>query len=73
MEILIFLIINADLLQAMIINLGDPGIPVENPILRLMNVLLAAETGAEEKKQVLQEEFHIGHDGRIRKRGAGIV
>lgn len=51
--------INADLLQVMIINLGDPGVPVESPILRLMNVLLAAETGAEEKKQVLQEEFHI--------------
>lgn len=48
-----------DLIQAIIVNLGDPDQPVDNQILRLMNVLLSARTDAEEKQKVMQEEFHI--------------
>lgn len=50
---------NIDLLQVVIVNLGDPNEAADHPILRLMNSLLSLETGAREKKRVLQEEFHI--------------
>src|SRR5699024_8156343 len=45
--------------QAIIVNLGSPEEPVDNQILRLMNVLLSARTDVEEKQKVMQEEFHI--------------
>ena len=50
---------DTDLIQAIIVNLGSPEEPVDNQILRLMNVLLSARTDVEEKQKVMQEEFHI--------------
>ena len=50
---------DTDLIQAIIVNLGSPEAPVDNQILRLMNVLLSARTDVEEKQKVMQEEFHI--------------
>lgn len=47
-----------DLIQAIIINLGDPH-NTENPILRLMGVLLSDTIGVHEKKKIMEEEFHI--------------
>ena len=50
---------NVDLLQAVIVNLGDPEEAADSPILRLMNVLLSSDIGPGEKQRVLQEEFRI--------------
>ena len=50
---------DSDLIQAIIVNLGDPDSKVDNQILRLMNVLLSAKTDVQEKQKVMQEEFHI--------------
>lgn len=50
---------DSDLIQAIIVNLGEPDSKVDNQILRLMNVLLSAKTGVQEKQKVMQEEFHI--------------
>ena len=50
---------DTDLIQAIIVNLGSPEAPVDNQILRLMNVLLSVRTDVEEKQKVMQEEFHI--------------
>ena len=47
-----------DLIQAVIINLGDPH-STENPILRLMGVLLSDTIKVHEKKKIMEEEFHI--------------
>ena len=43
----------------LIINLGDAREPVDNQILRLMNVLLSSQTDVREKQRVMREEFHI--------------
>ena len=48
-----------DLLQAIIVNLGDPEEDVNNQILRLMNVLLSSKTGVEEKQKIMHDEFRI--------------
>ena len=50
---------DTDLIQAVIVNLGNPDEEVDNQILRLMNVLLSARTDVEKKQKVMQEEFHI--------------
>ena len=50
---------NSDLMQAVIVHLGDANVPVGNQILRLMNVLLSEKTNAIKKQQVMEEEFHI--------------
>ena len=41
---------NVDLLQAVIVNLGNPEEAADSPILRLMNVLLSSDIGAGEKQ-----------------------
>ena len=41
---------NIDLMQAVIVNMGDANAPVKNQILRLMNVLLSDTTGTKEKE-----------------------
>ncbi len=56
---------NVDLMQAVIVNLGDAETPVQNQILRLMNVLLSEETNALSKQKVMQEEFHIAMTQQI--------
>ena len=48
-----------DLLQAIIVNLGDPDQPVDSRILRLMNVLLSNKKDVQTKQKVMQDEFHI--------------
>ena len=50
---------NIDLMQAVIVNMGDANAPVKNQILRLMNVLLSDTTGTKEKKRIMEDEFHI--------------
>lgn len=50
---------DSDLMQILIVNLGDVEESVENQILRLMNVLLSTKTDVQEKQRVMQEEFHI--------------
>ncbi|HIS27313.1 MAG TPA: hypothetical protein IAA57_10580 [Candidatus Pullilachnospira intestinigallinarum] len=50
---------NSDLMEILIINLGDAREPVDNQILRLMNVLLSCQTDVREKQRVMREEFHI--------------
>lgn len=48
-----------DLLTAVIICIGDADDTKTTGILRLLEVLLSAERKADEKKQILQEEFEI--------------
>lgn len=50
---------DSDLMQAVIVNLGEPDKPVDNQLLRLMNVLLSAQTDVREKQRVMREEFNI--------------
>ena len=50
---------SVDLLQAVIVNLGDEDAPVNHRILRLMNVLLSERADAQSKQKVMEEEFHI--------------
>ena len=50
---------NVDLMQAVIVNLGDEDAPVNHRILRLMNVLLSERADAQSKQKVMEEEFHI--------------
>ena len=50
---------NVDLMQAVIVNLGDEDAPVDHRILRLMNVLLSERADAQSKQKVMEEEFHI--------------
>ena len=50
---------DVDLMQAVIVNLGDPESGMDNKILRLMDVLLSPELDTREKKRVMQDEFHI--------------
>lgn len=48
-----------DLLTAIMLKLGNVTDDVEQPILRLLDVLLSAEKQPEEKKQVLEQDFNI--------------
>lgn len=50
---------NYDLLTAIMICLGHSGDDKYTGILRLLDVLLSSEKVPEEKKKILQEEFHI--------------
>ena len=50
---------DTDLLQAIIVNMGDSDQQVDNQILRLMNVLLSNKKDVKTKQKVMQEEFHI--------------
>ena len=50
---------DTDLLQAIIVNLGDPEEDVDNQILRLMNVLLSSKTSVQDKQKVMHDEFRI--------------
>lgn len=50
---------DTDLLQAIIVNLGDPDQQVDSRILRLMNVLLSNKKDVQTKQKVMQDEFHI--------------
>ena len=50
---------DTDLLQAIIVNMGDPDQQVDNQILRLMNVLLSNKKDVQTKQKVMQDEFHI--------------
>lgn len=50
---------NYDLLTAIMICLGHSGDDKYTGILRLLDVLLSPEKVPEEKKKILQEEFHI--------------
>ena len=50
---------NYDLLTVIIICLGSPNGQRYNGILKLLEVLLSSSRKAEEKKKILQEDFHI--------------
>ncbi|HIU66156.1 MAG TPA: hypothetical protein IAC64_01475 [Candidatus Caccomorpha excrementavium] len=50
---------NIDLLQVVIVNLGDRNEAADHPILRLMNSLLSLETGAREKKGCCRKNFTL--------------
>lgn len=50
---------NYDLLTAIIICLGPPNGQRYNGILKLLEVLLSSRRKVEEKKKILQEDFHI--------------
>ena len=50
---------NYDLLSVFMICLGNPEAEIGCGILKLLSVLLSSELKAEEKKKVLEEEFHI--------------
>ena len=50
---------DSDLMEAVIVNLGEGQKYVDNPILRLMNVLLAGEVDIQKKQRVMEKEFHI--------------
>lgn len=50
---------NYDLLTAVVICLGHSGDEKYTGILKLLDVLLSSETGPEEKKKILQKDFHI--------------
>jgi hypothetical protein len=48
-----------DLMQAVIINVGDPEDKVDNLILKLMNTILSNSVDENEKKRVMQEDYRI--------------
>ena len=48
-----------DLLSVVMICLGNPGQDGEPDVLKLLDVLLSGETGQNEKRRILQEEFDI--------------
>ena len=50
---------NYDLLSVFMICLGNPEAEIGCGILKLLSVLFSSEFKAEEKKKVLEEEFHI--------------
>ena len=50
---------NYDLLSVFMICLGNPEAEIGCGILKLLSVLFSSELKAEEKKKVLEEEFHI--------------
>lgn len=50
---------NYDLFTAVIICLGHSGDDKYAGILKLLDVLLSSETEPEEKKKILQDDFHI--------------
>ena len=50
---------NYDLLTAVMICLGDKEKSADSGILRLLEVLLSSERAVEEKKQILENEYHI--------------
>ena len=50
---------NYDLMEVVILNLGDADMNSDSEILNLLNVLFSTSTTPEEKKQRLQDEFDI--------------
>ena len=58
---------NYDLMTAIMLRLGNVTDEVEQPILRLLDVLLSAEKRPEEKKEVLEHDFNIPMSDSISK------
>lgn len=50
---------NYDLMTAVMICLGGPDSRSETDVLKLLDVLFSAETGADEKRRILQRDFDI--------------
>ena len=50
---------NYDLLTVIMIGLGKPEKALEQPILRLLDVLLSTDTKPNEKKEILQKDYDI--------------
>ena len=50
---------NYDLLSVLLLCPGDPGSPGSEGILKLLGVLLSSEIKANDKKKLLEQEFHI--------------
>ena len=50
---------NYDLMRVFILRLGAEGENSENEVIRLLSNLFSTEKTAEEKKQILSEDFHI--------------
>ena len=50
---------NYDLITAIIICLGDKKHEADSGILKLLEVLFSSKRGAEEKKQILQQDYNI--------------
>ena len=50
---------NYDLMTAVMICLGGPANRSEPDVLRLLDVLFSSETGADEKRHILQQDFDI--------------
>lgn len=50
---------NYDLMEVVILNLGDADMRSDSEILNLLNILFSTGTTPEEKKQRLQDEFDI--------------
>ena len=50
---------NYDLMTAVMICLGGPASRSEPDVLRLLDVLFSSETGADEKRHILQQDFDI--------------
>ena len=48
-----------DLMQGVIVNLGEAEEKVDSDILNLMNTLLSSKVSETEKKRVMQEDFNI--------------
>lgn len=58
---------NYDLLTVMMLRLGSAEQAVDKPILRLLNVLLSAETKPKDKKMILEKDFNIPMSTSISK------
>ena len=54
-----------DLMQAVMICLGESGEAAENELLRLLDVLLTSDKDADEKKEILENEFQIPMTERL--------
>ena len=60
---------NYDLLSAIIICLSDSEQEADSGVLKLLEVLLSPTREAAEKKQILQDDFHIKMTRKLEKGG----
>lgn len=58
-----------DLMEVVILNLGDADEESDLEILDLLNVLFSATTPLEEKKRILNDNFHIEMTAELERWG----
>ena len=62
-----------DLMEVVVLNLGDADKESDLEILDMRNVLFSASASPEEKKKILSDDFHIAMIAEIWKQGVRYV